>query len=86
MEFYRARPDISLADLARLSQLPGETVEQYVMRFYKLKTQCISIISEAEYVPMVVRGLNYSMREHFEGHHFRDLFELITRPKHLLNV
>ena len=79
MEFYRARPKISLTDLARISQFPGQSVEQYIMRFYKLRTQCISVISEAECIPMVVRGLNYSMREHFKGHHFRDLFELTTR-------
>ena len=54
-------------------------MEQYIIRFCKLRTQCHSVISEAECVPMVVGGLNYSMREHFEGHHFRDLFELITR-------
>ena len=38
VKFYRARPDISLADLAKISQLPGEFVEQYIMRFRKLRT------------------------------------------------
>ena len=38
VEFYRARPDITLADLARISQLLWESVEYYVMRFCKLWT------------------------------------------------
>ncbi|XP_050233341.1 uncharacterized protein LOC126681829 [Mercurialis annua] len=45
-EFYRAPPDVTLADLARISQLPR---------------------------------MNFAMREHFEGHRFRDLFELTNR-------
>ncbi|XP_050211887.1 uncharacterized protein LOC126662044 [Mercurialis annua] len=48
-EFYRAPPDVTLADLARISQLPSESAE---------------------------KGMSFAMRDHFEGHRFRDLFEL----------
>ena len=41
--------------------------------------QCHSVISETKCVPIYVKGLNYSMREHFKGHYFKDLFELTTR-------
>ncbi|XP_050222547.1 uncharacterized protein LOC126672637 [Mercurialis annua] len=78
-EFYIAAPDVTLDDLARISQLPSETVEKYISRFRNLRTRCMTQISEGDCVPMVVKGMNFSMREHFKGHHFRDLFELTNR-------
>ncbi|XP_050211602.1 uncharacterized protein LOC126661779 [Mercurialis annua] len=79
-EFYRAPPDVTLADLARISQLPSESAEKYIGRFRNLRTRCSTKMSEADCVPMVVRGMSFAMREHFEGHRFRDLFELTNRP------
>ncbi|XP_050218815.1 uncharacterized protein LOC126669396 [Mercurialis annua] len=80
-EFYRAPPDVTLADLARISQLPSESVEKYIDHFRNLRTRCMTQISEGDCVPMVVKGMNFAMREHFEGHCFRDLFELINRVR-----
>ncbi|XP_050233432.1 uncharacterized protein LOC126681919 [Mercurialis annua] len=78
-KFYRAPPDVTLADLARISQLPSESVEKYIDRFRNLRTRCMTHISEGDCVLMVVKGMNFAMREHFEGHRFRDLFELTNR-------
>ncbi|XP_050222299.1 uncharacterized protein LOC126672393 [Mercurialis annua] len=78
-ELYRAPPDVTLADLARISQLPNKSTEKYIGRFRNLRTRCSTKMFEADCVPMVVRGMSFTMREHFEGHRFRDLFELTNR-------
>ncbi|XP_050207598.1 uncharacterized protein LOC126657023 [Mercurialis annua] len=77
--FYRAPPDVTLVDFARISQLPSESAEKYIGRFRNLRTRCSTKMSEADCVPMVVRGMSFAMREHFEGHRFRDLFKLTNR-------
>ncbi|XP_050229195.1 uncharacterized protein LOC126678335 [Mercurialis annua] len=68
MAFTWAPPDVTLADLARISQLPSESAEKYIGRFRNLRTRCSTKMSEADCVPMVVRGMSFAMREHFEGH------------------
>ncbi|XP_050217498.1 uncharacterized protein LOC126668336 [Mercurialis annua] len=80
-EFYRAPLDVTLADLARISQLPSKSAEKYIDRFINLRRRCSTKMSEADCVLMVVRGMSFAMREHFEGHRFWDLFELTNRVK-----
>jgi len=78
-QFYRTEPDITVADLARVTQLQGESVEKYIARFRKLRTRCQTSLTEKECVSLALRGLNFNMREKFEGQEFTDLFHLATR-------
>lgn len=68
-----------MADLARLSQLQGESVKKYIARFRKLRTRCQTSLTEKECVSLALRGLNLNMGEKFEGKEFTDLFNLVTR-------
>ncbi|EEF48668.1 conserved hypothetical protein [Ricinus communis] len=56
-EFYRAPPDVTLAELPRIIQMLNETVEKYIGRFRKLRNLCKTYICEVDYVPLVVKGL-----------------------------
>ncbi|XP_050218558.1 uncharacterized protein LOC126669195 [Mercurialis annua] len=51
--FYKAPPDVTLDDVARISQLPSESVEKYIGRFRNLRMWCSTKMSEADCVPMV---------------------------------
>ncbi len=68
-----------MADLARLSQLQGESVKKYIARFRKLRTRCQTSLTEKECVSLALRGLNLNMGEKFEGKELTDLFNLVTR-------
>lgn len=65
--------------LARVTQLQGESVEKYIARFRKLRTRCQTSLTEKECVNLALRGLNFNMREKFEGKELTDLFHLATR-------
>lgn len=41
-QFYRAEPEVTVADLARLTQLQGESVDKYIARFRKLQKKEMS--------------------------------------------
>lgn len=57
----------------------GESVEKYIARFRKLRTRSQTSLTEKECVSLALRGLNFNMREKFEGQEFTDLFHLVTR-------
>ena len=48
--FARSNIRVSMADLAQLKQKPDESVEQFIMRFKRIRTQCLTTLPEAEYV------------------------------------
>ncbi|PKI36989.1 hypothetical protein CRG98_042611 [Punica granatum] len=74
--FPWTEPDITVAYLARVTQLQGESVEKYIARFRKLRTRCQTSLTEKECVSL---ALNFNMREKFERQEFTDLFHLATR-------
>ena len=77
-QFYRIEPEVSEADLSRLHQYSNEPVEDYIRCFRKLKFQCKVLIPEIEFVKMATGGMNFELRNSFEGMEFRDLYELAT--------
>ncbi|XP_059663443.1 uncharacterized protein LOC132309107 [Cornus florida] len=77
--FYRTEPEVSMADLSRLNQLPGESIETFLSRFRKAKHKCHVDLPEVEYVRMAVNGLDFELHKKFEGVEFRDLFDLASR-------
>ena len=49
-QFYQTEPDVTIADLARLKQKPGENVETYIARFKNAWNRCIAQLLDNEYV------------------------------------
>ena len=68
-----------MADLARLKQKPDESLEQFIMRFKRIRTRCLTTLLEVEYVKIAINGLNFELRKKFEGITFINLFELSER-------
>ncbi|GKV50945.1 hypothetical protein SLEP1_g57622, partial [Rubroshorea leprosula] len=80
-------PEISMADLSRLTQRPGESSENYLMWFRKARMKCHVALLEQEFVKLAQNGLDIELRKKFEGMEFRDFFELsykVARYENLL--
>ncbi|GKV12203.1 hypothetical protein SLEP1_g23382 [Rubroshorea leprosula] len=87
IQFYRLEPEISMDDLSRLTQRPGESSENYLMRFRKARMKCHVALPEQEFVKLAQNGLDIELRKKFEGMEFRDFFELsykVARYENLL--
>ncbi|GKV00673.1 hypothetical protein SLEP1_g13330 [Rubroshorea leprosula] len=76
IQFYRSEPKVSMADLSRLVQRPGETSEAFLTRFWKARLKCIFALPEQKFVKLAQNGLDIELRKKFEGMEFRDFFEL----------
>ena len=68
-----------MANLARLKQKPDEFAEKFIIRFKRIKTRCLTTLTEEEYVKITINSLNFELRKKFEGITFIDLFELSER-------
>ncbi|GKV35610.1 hypothetical protein SLEP1_g43856 [Rubroshorea leprosula] len=79
-------PKISMADLSRLTQRPGESFENYLMRFRKAWMKCHVALPEPEFVKFAQNGLDIELRKKFEGMEFRDFFELSYKVAHYENL
>ncbi|GKU89741.1 hypothetical protein SLEP1_g3839 [Rubroshorea leprosula] len=80
IQFYHSEPKISMADLSRLTQRPGESSENYLMRFRKAGMKCHVALPEQEFMKLAQNGLDIEME-------FRDFFELsykVARYENLL--
>ncbi|GKV47379.1 hypothetical protein SLEP1_g54284 [Rubroshorea leprosula] len=87
IQFYRSEPEVSMADLSRLVQRPGETSEAFLARFRKARLKCRVALPEQEFVKLAQNGLDIELRKKFEGMEFRDFFELsykVARYENLL--
>ncbi|XP_059650780.1 uncharacterized protein LOC132296613 [Cornus florida] len=62
-QFYRAELEVSMADLSRLHQLPGESVMSFLSRFRQAKFKCNLSLPPEEYVKMAVNGLEFELRK-----------------------
>ncbi|XP_059663574.1 uncharacterized protein LOC132309274 [Cornus florida] len=67
LKFYRAELEVSMADLSKLHQLPGESVMSFLSRFRRAKFKCNLSLPPEEYVKMAVNGLEFELRKKFEG-------------------
>jgi hypothetical protein len=74
--FSRSDVGVSMADLARLRQKPDESAEQFIIRFKRIRTRCLTTLPETEYIKIAIDGLSFELRNKFEGVTFIDLFEL----------
>ena len=75
-QFFQSEPEVSMADLARLSKRPEEKGTQFIARFKRARNKCRVILSEPEFVRLVQNGLEFRLRKKFDSTEFRDLVEL----------
>ena len=75
-QFFQSEPEVSIADLARLSQRPEEKATQFIARFKRARNKCRVILPESEFVRLAQNGLEFRLRKKFDSTEFRDLMEL----------
>ena len=78
-QFYRTEPEVTLADLSRLSQMPGESAEDYVGRFKVARFKCKCVLPEVEYVRLCQNGLCMDLKKQYVDANFRDLYEMAAK-------
>lgn len=61
--FSRVVPEVTITNLARLTQRPGESVQKYITRFRKTKSRFNSVLAEREYARFIQQGLNFELRK-----------------------
>ena len=61
-QFYRNKPEISMANLAKIKQQPGKKAETTLLSLGMLEVQ----LPEREYVSMPRSGVNFELRKKFE--------------------
>ncbi|GKV29945.1 hypothetical protein SLEP1_g38818 [Rubroshorea leprosula] len=67
---------VSMADLSRLAQKPGESFEAFLARFRRARLKCRVALPEQEFFKLAQNGLDIKLRKKFEGMEFRDFYEL----------
>ncbi|CAL8089115.1 unnamed protein product [Prunus armeniaca] len=78
-QFYRLEPEVSMADLAKISQKPSESVQEYLGRFRKARAWCTVNMPEHEFAKLAQGGLLLDLRKKFKGIEFRDIYDLLLR-------
>ncbi|XP_060675539.1 uncharacterized protein LOC132804980 [Ziziphus jujuba] len=78
-QFYRIEQEISTADLSRLRQMEGESVENFITWFKRARIRWHLDIPEREFVKLAQSVLGYNLRKKFDGTEFHDLFEIVSR-------
>ncbi|XWS48082.1 hypothetical protein CRYUN_Cryun13aG0042100 [Craigia yunnanensis] len=68
-----------MADLFKLMQRPGKTVEVYIARLKKAKHRCKVALIEQEFVSLTQNDLDIDLRKTFESMKFGDFVELYTK-------
>lgn len=76
---YRVEPKVTVANLARLCQLPDEGVETFLSRFKTARFKCKIPLPEKEYVRLATNCLNFELKKRFHSTRYRDLFELFAK-------
>lgn len=75
--FQRMYPEVSVVDLYQTVQKSGETVEQYLARFKKMRARCKGSLAEEDVVKIAVAGIrNYEVRKRLSGKAIKDFYTL----------
>ena len=78
-QFYQLEPEVSMADLEKISQGQNESVKEYLGRFREARARCTVNMSEHEFAKLAQGGLLLDLRKKFEGIEFRDIYDLLLR-------
>ncbi|CAL2239325.1 unnamed protein product [Prunus armeniaca] len=77
--FYQTNREITVAELARMSQVSDESPRDYVQRFKTCRNWCRTNLPEREFVKMAEEGLEFEYWKKFQGIKFRDMHDLINK-------
>ncbi|XP_075494678.1 uncharacterized protein LOC142532247 [Primulina tabacum] len=72
-------PEVCIADLSRVTQKKGESMESFIDKFKNMKNRCKVFLPEIEFVKMAQKGLDFELRKKFQGMEFKDSFELAAK-------
>ena len=88
-QFFQTELEVSMTNLARLSQRSNEKASNFIARFKRAKHKCRVNLPETEFVNLALNGLEFRLRKKFDATEFRDLVDLtyrVTRYETLLQV
>ncbi|XP_021825915.1 uncharacterized protein LOC110766827 [Prunus avium] len=68
--FYQTNREITVAELARMSQASDESPRDYLQRFKICRNWCRTNLPEREFVKMAEEGLEFEYRKKFQGIEF----------------
>ncbi|CAL2247238.1 unnamed protein product [Prunus armeniaca] len=77
--FYQTNREITVAELARMSQASDESPRDYLQRFKTCRNWCRTNLLEREFVKMAEEGLEFEYRKKSQGIEFRDMHDLINK-------
>ncbi|CAL9018790.1 unnamed protein product [Prunus brigantina] len=77
--FYQTNREITVAELARMSQAADESPRDYLQRFKTCRNWCRTNLPEREFVKIDEEGLEFEYRKKFQGIEFRDIYDLINK-------
>ncbi|XP_016652404.1 PREDICTED: uncharacterized protein LOC107881893 [Prunus mume] len=77
--FYQTNREITIAELARMSQASDESPRDYLQRFKMCRNWYRINLPEREFVKMAEEGLEFEYRKKFQGIEFRDMHDLINK-------
>ncbi|CAL8162714.1 unnamed protein product [Prunus armeniaca] len=78
-QFYRPESEVSMDDLAKRSQKPSQSVQEYLGRFREARARCTVNMPEHEFAKLAQGGLLLDLRKKFKGIEFRDIYDLLVR-------
>ncbi|PKI77845.1 hypothetical protein CRG98_001809 [Punica granatum] len=78
-QFYQTQPEVTLVDLARFVQGPGERVKDYIACFKIAKQRCRTFLLEDQFVKLCINGLEFKLKKKFKGGGFHDFFDLTSK-------
>ncbi|CAL9000943.1 unnamed protein product [Prunus brigantina] len=77
--FYQTNREITVVELARMSQATNESPRDYLQRFKTCRNWCRTNLPEREFVKIAEEGLEFEYRKKFQGIEFRDMHDLINK-------
>ena len=77
--FFRWETKVSLIDLATSKHFNSETIEDYLNRFWQMKSWCYSQIQEHELVRMATTSLDFSIWKKLVNQQVRDMKQLTNK-------
>ena len=72
-QLFQTEPEVSMADLARLSQMPDEKAAQFIARFKRAQNKCRVVLPEPKFVRLAQNGLEFRLQKKFDSIEFGDL-------------
>ena len=66
-QFFQTEPEVSMANLARLSQRLSEKASTFIARLKRVKYKCRVNLPKTEFVKLALNGLEFRLRKKFDA-------------------